>query len=127
MRRVFYFCSGTLSLILGVLGIFLPLLPTTPFVLLAAFCYANSSARAHSWLVNHPKLGPSVVNWQAHGAIPRKGKWGSTIGICVMAPFPLYRLDIPVWIKAIIAIILAGVLLYVWTRPEGPDARLEHN
>jgi len=54
---------------LGAIGIVLPLLPTTPFILLAAFCFARSSKRCHGWLVNHKVFGPIITNWTEYGAI----------------------------------------------------------
>lgn len=65
---------GSLFVAIGVIGIFLPLLPTTPFMLLAAGCYARGSERFYRWLVYHPKLGPTIREWQAHRSIPYRTK-----------------------------------------------------
>ena len=66
--------AGTVNLVTGIVGIFLPLLPTTPFVLLAAFCFARGSARWEHWLLNHPRFGPMVRDWRASHAIPLRAK-----------------------------------------------------
>lgn len=65
---------GTLSLLLGILGIFLPILPTTPFLLLAAALYFRSSPRLYEWLLGHPHLGAYIRNFREHNAIPLRVK-----------------------------------------------------
>jgi uncharacterized protein len=70
-----YIVLGSVSLALGVLGIFLPLLPTTPFLLLAAACYARASTRLYVWLLSHPRLGPVVHAWRSSRSLPRRAKW----------------------------------------------------
>jgi len=65
---------GAVFLLLGVIGIFLPVLPTTPFVLLAAACFARGSQRFHEWLLGHPRFGPLVSDWQRYRSIPFRAK-----------------------------------------------------
>lgn len=65
---------GWISVTLGFLGIFLPLLPTTPFLLLAAFSFSKGSEPLHNWLITHPKLGPPIAHWNEHRAISRTVK-----------------------------------------------------
>lgn len=72
--RALFWIAGTIALLLGIAGIFLPLLPTTPFVLLAAACYARASARFYNALLNNPTLGPLVVEWRRHRSIPYRTK-----------------------------------------------------
>ncbi|TDO98995.1 YbaN family protein [Marinomonas balearica] len=71
-KRILYIILGWLSLIIGIIGIFLPLLPTTPLVLLAAWCFSRSSTRFHNWLINHKYFGPIVRDWQSGEGIPKK-------------------------------------------------------
>jgi len=68
--RLAFAALGTLFLLLGIVGIFMPILPTTPFLLLATACYARSSRRFYNWLMNHPALGPLIVEWRTYRSIP---------------------------------------------------------
>jgi uncharacterized membrane protein YbaN (DUF454 family) len=84
---------GWLNVALGVIGIFLPVLPTTPFLLLAAACFARSSERFHGWLLNHPHLGPWIRDYLDGNGIPLKGKvyaiglmWPSIGLSCYLVP-----------------------------------------
>jgi hypothetical protein len=84
---------GWLSVVLGVIGIFLPVLPTTPFLLLAAACFVRSSRRVYLWLVRHPRLGPWIRDYLDGQGIPLKGKaytiglmWASISLSCYLVP-----------------------------------------
>lgn len=96
--RYLLLAIGWLSVALGVIGIFLPVLPTTPFLLLAAACFARSSPRFHAWLVNHPHLGPWIRDYLSGQGIPLKGKvyaiglmWLSIGLSCYLVPYPWAR------------------------------------
>ncbi|AQR64648.1 hypothetical protein BXU06_05925 [Aquaspirillum sp. LM1] len=67
--------AGGLALLAGIIGIFLPILPTTPFILLAALCFARSSPRLYGWLLKHRLFGPMIDTWQRHRSIPRRVRW----------------------------------------------------
>lgn len=66
MKKVLLVIAGCLSLALGIIGIVVPLLPTTPLVLLAGWCFARSSERLYNWLISHPRFGQVILNWQNH-------------------------------------------------------------
>src|SRR5690606_6797076 len=80
MRRL-YLVIGLSFVALGFVGAFLPVLPTTPFLLLAVACFARSSPRLERWLLNHPRFGGALRAWREHGAIPRTAKLMATAGI----------------------------------------------
>jgi uncharacterized membrane protein YbaN (DUF454 family) len=71
---IFLTISGLIALGLGILGIFLPVLPTTPFLLLAAALFLRGNKKLHHWLMNHPKLGPYITNFMVHKSIPLRIK-----------------------------------------------------
>jgi len=72
--RLAFAALGTLFLLLGIVGIFMPILPTTPFLLLATACYARSSHRFYNWLMNHPAFGSLIVEWRTYRSIPWRVK-----------------------------------------------------
>ncbi|MEL6583501.1 MAG: YbaN family protein [Pseudomonadota bacterium] len=119
MTRALWMMGGFIALGLGLLGVVLPLLPTVPLVLLAAFCFARSSERMHQWLVEHPRFGPGIRNWQEHGAISVRGKRMAAISIGLVFTLSVL-LSVPAHILLVQAVALGGSLLFVLTRPSGP-------
>jgi uncharacterized membrane protein YbaN (DUF454 family) len=115
--RLIWIVFGGVSLLLGVVGIVLPLLPTVPFLLLSAFCFARSSKRLHDWLVTHPKLGPPIEDWNRRGAISRRAKRLSTASVAVAFGIS-FLLGVTGIIIGIQAVTLIGVLVFIWTRPD---------
>jgi uncharacterized protein len=111
--RAVYVVIGLLSVGLGVLGAFLPVLPTTPLLLVAAWAFAKSSVRLERWLVEHPRLGPPIARWRATRAVPMKVKlvaWSSMIAslsIMLLLGAPWYSLAGAASVMAIGAIYLA--------------------
>ena len=89
--RIFFIIVGSVSLVLGILGMFLPLLPTTPFLLLSAAAWVKASPSLYEWLINHRVLGEYIRNFREHRAIPLRVKIISvslvwlTIGYCIFA------------------------------------------
>jgi uncharacterized membrane protein YbaN (DUF454 family) len=115
VRLVWLFLGG-LSLALGGLGVFLPLLPTVPFVLLAAFCFARGHPPVEAWLLRHPSFGPHIAAWRARGAISRRGKRAALAAFAFSAALGLILLPMP-W--ALLPALVAGAGgSWVWSRPE---------
>lgn len=118
-----YFVAGVLSLATGLLGLVLPLLPTTCFILLAAYCFSKSSDRWYNWLISHPRFGSTILNWQKYRVIRVPIKcWASTmilISIVIMWFTPA-----PVFVKLGITGFLFGLILFIWRQPhEVPVSR----
>ncbi|SHJ86064.1 hypothetical protein SAMN05444000_11465 [Shimia gijangensis] len=107
---------GFVCLGLALVGVILPLLPTVPFLLLAAFFFARSSERMHNWLLSHPKLGPPIEDWQTRGAINPAAKRIATISIGLVFAISLI-LGLRPLVLGIQAVVLSCVLLFIWTRP----------
>ena len=114
--RFIYLTIGLILVPIGVAGVFLPILPGVPLLILAAACFARSSPRLEQWLVNHRHFGPGIVAWRERGAISPKSK---TISISVMALSGAAALvsDAPTIAKAIVVTSLTGAALFVVTRP----------
>ncbi|MEL6647506.1 MAG: YbaN family protein [Pseudomonadota bacterium] len=116
--KAFWLFLGLMSVGFGILGVVLPLLPTVPFILLAAFCFARSSERLHIWLVTHPTFGPLIKDWEKNGAIRPKAKNLATVSIA--AVFCLsWILGASSMVISIQAIVLSMVLIFIWSRPNG--------
>lgn len=104
---------------LGAVGAFLPVLPTTPFLLVAAWAFARSSARLRAWLYGHPRFGAALRDWHEHGAIPRRGKILSVVGMSLSFAWVLYRAE-HAWLPVVVGLTLLCVAAFVLTRPEPP-------
>lgn len=114
--RILFLIAGFLSLGIGVVGIVLPLLPTTPFLLLAAFCFARGSEKFHRWLLQHERLGPPIRDWQERGVIRRGPKILATVMILPGWALLLSRPNIPLLGKAAFTVFLLLILLFLWSR-----------
>jgi uncharacterized membrane protein YbaN (DUF454 family) len=88
--RALLWLAGTISLALGLVGVVLPGLPTTPFVLLAAACYAKASPRLHAWLLNHRLTGPMLRDWEAHRSLTRRTKTVAVSSMTLMVSVSIW-------------------------------------
>lgn len=105
---------GVVSLALGVAGIFLPLLPTTPFLLLSAWLFVRSSPRLYDWLMSHPRLGEYIRNFREERAIPLRVKIVSvsliwlTIGFCILSVVSEWW-----WAQAALALLATAISWHI--------------
>lgn len=116
VTRAIWFTLGIVSLVVGVIGAFLPLLPTVPLLLLAAFAFGKSSKRFEAWLLNHPKLGPPIIDWRTRGAISKKAKAMAVVTLLI-AFFIAYLWPVPQYALALQAAVLVMVSIFILTRP----------
>lgn len=118
--RMLYLIMGLLCVLLGMIGVVLPLLPTTPFMLVAAFCFSRSSERLHQRLLNHRIFGKLIQDWENHGVIPLKAKVLSTVMMLTMVSYPLIFRDFHLGLKLAVVASIVFAVSYIWTRPSQP-------
>ncbi len=111
-QRLLWGAAGALALLTGIVGIFLPVLPTTPFVLLAAFCLSRSSARAEAWLLQHPRFGPMVRDWRERRAIPLRAKQLAWVMMAVTSVWAWWAMPgLLRWLPGLVCLVV-GVWMY---------------
>ena len=108
-----YNAAGVLALLLGILGLFLPLLPTTPFLLLASWCFARGSDRLHGWLLSHRVFGEYLRNFEAGRGIPLRAKIVATVMLWGSLLLAMRRFD-GLLAPSLLALMGACVSLYLW-------------
>ena len=115
--RLVLLALGSLALLLGIIGIFLPGLPTTPFILVAAACYARASERFYHWLLRNPTFGPLISEWRRHRSIPYRVKRLAislmSLTICVS----IWALADKPWLQVMLACIGVGTGIWLWRIP----------
>ena len=118
--RAVWLAVGVGAVLLAALGVVLPLLPTTPFLLVAAFAFARSSDRWHAWLLSHPVFGAIIRDWRRHRAIGRRTKLVSVASMAGVLGVSLAMGLSPV-ILAVQAVVLTGSAAFVLSRPSPPE------
>jgi uncharacterized membrane protein YbaN (DUF454 family) len=115
--RTAYWIGGWAAFGLGLLGVVLPILPTTPFMILAAFCFANSSPKARAWLIDRTPFGPHILAWEREGAIARHAKY-MALGAMAFVILLSIVLQLRFMIIAVQIALILPAALFIWTRPE---------
>ena len=112
-QRWLYVIAGSVSVGLGTLGIVLPLLPTTPFLLLAAYCYAKSSERFYTWLITNRYFGEYIRNYREKNGVPMKIKVYTLILLWATICFSAFYVVSLIWVRIILMVIATGVTIHV--------------
>ncbi len=115
--KISFLIIGWLSFALGVIGIFLPLLPTTPFLLLSTFCFSKGSPKVNDWIHSLPQIGQILREWENHRVIRLKAKITATLLLVPSVAYVCWRPNVPLIGKICLGLLAIGVLLFLWTRP----------
>lgn len=121
LRTLLWIC-GAVFLTLGIIGIALPGLPTTPFVLLSAACFVRASPRAHRWLLQHPSFGPTLRAWEEQRTISRRIRNVALISMLLTGSFSVWFLAGSPWLQAVVAMaIVTGLIVVLRLKIRDPN------
>jgi hypothetical protein len=115
--RVLFLLGGITSLGLGIAGVFLPVLPTTPFVILAAACFARSYRPFHEWLLAHRSFGPTLREWHEHRAIPYRTKLTAIAMMAAAMTASIVLFVEPLWLDVLLAAFGVGLAVWMYRLP----------
>jgi uncharacterized membrane protein YbaN (DUF454 family) len=118
---------GLSSFILGVIGAFLPVLPTTPFMILSALCFSKSSKRLHTWLTSLPYFGSAIIDWEQNKVIRPRAKLAALGTIWLSIGLTIIFAKIHVGLKIMLGIIAISTSTFIWTRKSYADDIIETN
>lgn len=120
-KKLIFLILGHFFVILGFIGLFLPILPTTPFLLLSTYFYSRSSKKFHNWLITHPIFGDLISDWEKYGVISKKSKLISSIFITLFFSYTLIFVDVNIYIKVTVALTGIAVMTFILTRPSNKN------
>lgn len=110
---------------LGFIGAFLPIMPTVPFLLLAAFCFEKGSPRLHKWIMEHKTFGPPLMNWREHRVIRPRAKIMAVSGITLSLTYMIFFRSIDIWLKVLISAICGTSMFFILIQRNYPPNRGE--
>lgn len=117
LARILWRSLAVVSVALGVVGMILPVVPTVPFLIVAAWAGSRGWPRLETWLLEHRRYGPDIRRWREHGAVPRRAKWFASL-MMVASAVTLAFSPAAVWLKLAVPSVMAVVALWLWRRPE---------
>lgn len=115
--KVFYFILGWVFFVIGAIGVVLPVLPTTPFMILALWAFAKSSKRFYRWLYHHELFGPLLQKWQQHRVIPLPAKVLSVSMMLASFAYLVFIRHLNVYILIVIAVLMLYGVWFILTKP----------
>lgn len=121
IRQKLFLLLGCTSLGLGFAGVFLPLVPTTPFILLSALCFSRSSNRLHRWLLAHPMFGSLLLDWERDGAIRPRAKAWSILLMNGFLGYAVFFRETSLSAKVVLLSVMFGVSAFILSRPSAPS------
>ncbi len=123
--RIVYYLLGFIFLSLGIMGILLPILPTTPFVLLAAYCFARSSKRMHGWLLDNRLLGPAIRQWQQHRSMTPSAKKRALLLIIISFSITIIFFIEAVYLRFLLFLIAMVLITFLMRIPAQASVKLK--
>lgn len=118
LSKIIWFSVGVISIVLGLIGAVLPVVPTVPFLLLAAVGFSKSSVKIHTWLINHHYFGPPIRDWEDNQTIRRRMKVSASVAMLGSVALT-WLIGVPIQFVGMQAIVLIIVAAFIWSRPEG--------
>ncbi len=116
IKKTLYLAIGYLSFVLGFIGMFLPILPTTPFMIVALWAFSKGSVKMHRWLINHSRFGGSLRDWEQYKVIPIKAKLTALAFISISISYLVFFSNVPIYAVILAISSMLGALIYVFTR-----------
>ncbi len=120
MIRGIYLCLGLLMTTLGVIGAFVPVLPTTPFLLIACWAFGQSSPALANRLRNHPRFGYYLTAWETQRVIPLRAKWLASTMMSLAACYLVFISRVPIWASVPAVLLMTVGAVYIWSKPSRP-------
>jgi len=123
--RHLYLLLGWICFALGAIGVVVPGLPTTPFMLLALWAFSNSSQRFHDWLYGHPVFGPPLQHWRSHRVIPGKAKLLALLTMGISLAYLVLYSSIEPWLQVLAALLMLSGAVFILSQPSRLPQRID--